>query len=252
MVAGESAVMMNSVPTCRTGDLTTVTLTQGGQMSLAIRKINKVSEQKWLSLRNNQCWEPKIEDNLTCFWVTTELIKVVYPEPACFSFFPPSPCWLCISISKSGISLEGEAEVDEIEGVDSNSSLSDSVISPSSGSLFPSEQSLWVGLFLFLRFSDLDFFLFFFDLSLSSWRELFLCFFLFDEDLSFSSQHLEDSFLRGATSGLRDLGFGLLDSVDLLAACLSTPLVFSSSNFTSSNISSCHQTVNSEITASSD
>lgn len=30
MVAGESAVMMKSVPVCNTGDLTTVTLTQGG------------------------------------------------------------------------------------------------------------------------------------------------------------------------------------------------------------------------------
>lgn len=33
MVAAQSAVMMNNVPTCSTGDLTTVTLTQGGQMS---------------------------------------------------------------------------------------------------------------------------------------------------------------------------------------------------------------------------
>lgn len=38
MEAGASAVMMNSVPTCRTGDRTTVTLTQGGQMSLAARR----------------------------------------------------------------------------------------------------------------------------------------------------------------------------------------------------------------------
>lgn len=43
MVAGESAVMMNRVPTCSTGDLTTVTLTQGGQISLAAGKIKHVS-----------------------------------------------------------------------------------------------------------------------------------------------------------------------------------------------------------------
>jgi len=38
MVAGEVAVMMNRVPTCITGDLTTVTLTQGGHISLAVNK----------------------------------------------------------------------------------------------------------------------------------------------------------------------------------------------------------------------
>lgn len=37
MVAGESAVMMKSVPVCNTGDLTTVTLTQGGHTSSATR-----------------------------------------------------------------------------------------------------------------------------------------------------------------------------------------------------------------------
>lgn len=189
-------------------------------------------------------------------WVTTDTTNLPknYYEPALNSacFYPPSPCRLWISISNSGLSLEGETEADEIEGIDSHSSLSDSVISPSSGSLFPSEPSLWAGLFFFLRFSDLDFFLFFFDLSLSSSRELFLCFFLFDEDLLLSSLHLEDSFLRGATSGLRDLAFGFRESTDLFVVSLSTQLVFSSSSFTSSDISSCHQTVNSEITTSSD
>lgn len=44
-VAGQSAVMMKSVPTCSTGDLTTVTLTHGGQMSLATRKRNTLGQE---------------------------------------------------------------------------------------------------------------------------------------------------------------------------------------------------------------
>lgn len=47
MVAGESAVRMNRVPTCSTGDLTTVTLTQGGQMSLTARKIHPEKVKPW-------------------------------------------------------------------------------------------------------------------------------------------------------------------------------------------------------------
>lgn len=47
MVAGESAVMMNRVPTCSTGDLTTVTLTQGGQMSLPAKKKHFIVTGKW-------------------------------------------------------------------------------------------------------------------------------------------------------------------------------------------------------------
>lgn len=44
-VAGQSAVMMKSVPTCSTGDLTTVTLTHGGQMSLPARKRNALGQE---------------------------------------------------------------------------------------------------------------------------------------------------------------------------------------------------------------
>lgn len=44
-VAGQSAVMMKSVPTCSTGDLTTVTLTHGGQMSLPTRKRNALGQE---------------------------------------------------------------------------------------------------------------------------------------------------------------------------------------------------------------
>lgn len=146
--------------------------------------------------------------------------------------------------------MEGELEDVENEGVDSHSSLSDSVISPSSGSLFPSESSLRAtGLFFFFRFSDLDFFLFFLDLPLSSWFEPFFCFFLFDEDLSLSSRRLDESLLRGARSGLRDLRFSFRESVVLLVVFRSTHSVSSSSNFTSSNMSSWHQTVNDEITS---
>lgn len=167
---------------------------------------------------------------------------------ACFSL---SPSWVWVSISDSGLSLEGELDDDdEKEGVDSHSSLSDSVISPSSGSLFPSESSLRAMLFFFFCFFDLDFFLFFLDLPLSSQCDPFFCFFLFDEDLSLSSRCLEESFLRGVTSGLRDLRFSFRDSVVLLVVCCSTHSISSFSIFTSSNMSSCHQTGNSEITIS--
>lgn len=163
-----------------------------------------------------------------------------------------SPSWFWISISDSGLSLEGELDDDETEGVDSHSSFSDSVISPSSGSLFPSELSLRAGLFFFFCFFDLDFFFFFFDLPLSSQCEPFLCFFLFDEDLSLSSRCFEESFLRGATSGLRDLRLSFRDSVVLLVVCCSTQSISSSSNFTPSSMISCHQTAKSETDISVD
>ncbi len=195
-------------------------------------------------------------------WLASlDQIKLIYPRtnceavcpeqalnPACFSL---SPSWVWVSISDSGLSLEGELDDDENEGVDSHSSLSDSVISPSSGSLFPSESSLRAVLFFFFCFFDLVFLLFFLDLPLSSQCDPFFCFFLFDEDLSLSSRCLEESFLRGVTSGLRDLRFSFRDSVVLLIVCRSTHSVSSSSAiFTSSNTSSCHQTGNSEITIS--
>lgn len=151
-----------------------------------------------------------------------------------------SPSWLCVSISDSGLSIEAALEGDENEGVDSHSSLSDSVISPSSGSLFPSDPSLRVAFFFFLCFSDLDFFLFFLESPLSSWCEPFFCFFLFDGYLSPSSLRLDESFLRGATSGLRDLRFAFRDSVFFLVVCLSTQSASSSSSFTSSLFTSCH------------
>lgn len=53
-VAGQSAVMMKSVPTCSTGDLTTVTLTQGGQMSLTARKTNAFHYEERGDLREQQ------------------------------------------------------------------------------------------------------------------------------------------------------------------------------------------------------
>lgn len=155
-----------------------------------------------------------------------------------YSYFSPS--WLCVSISDSGLSIEAALEGDENEGVDSHSSLSDSVISPSSGSLFPSDPSLRVPFFFFLCFSDLDFFLFFLESPLSSWCEPFFCFFLFDGYLSPSSLRLDESFLRGATSGLRDLRFAFRDSVFFLVVCLSTQSASSSSSFTSSLFTSCH------------
>lgn len=72
MVAAESAVMMNKVPTCSTGDLTTVTLTQGGQMSLAARKANHKTVKSALPWQHDglgklQCWDQIKSGNLTHF-----------------------------------------------------------------------------------------------------------------------------------------------------------------------------------------
>ncbi|TNN33447.1 hypothetical protein EYF80_056391 [Liparis tanakae] len=196
--AGASAVMMNSVPTCSTGERTTITLTQGGQMSLAAGG----GEGPWVSI--------------------------------------------------SEVSLELELEGEEKEGVDSHSSFSDSVISPSSGSLFPSESALEAGLFFFFSFLDFDFFFFFLDLSFfssffspsSSSSESVLCLFLLEEVLPLPSLRLEECLRRGAASGLRDFRLDFFFIV-----FLSTHSGSSSSN--SSNMNSCRQTVNREVSASS-
>lgn len=161
------------------------------------------------------------------------------------ALFSPSPSWLWVSISDS-FRLSMEAELDEC--VDSHSSFSDSVISPSSGSLFPSESSLREELFFFFRFLDLAFFVFFFALLLlSSQCEAFFCFFLFDEDLSHSSLCLEESFLCEATSGLGDRRFSRF-----LVVCCSTKSVSSSLVLTSSVTRSCHQTIKDMITTAAD
>lgn len=159
-------------------------------------------------------------------------------------FFSPSGHW--VSISDSGLSM-WEEEPD----VDSHSSLSDSVISPSSGSLFPSESSLRVDVFFFFRFFDLLFFFFFFALLLSSQCEPFFCFFLFDTDFSLSSRSLED-FLCDGASGLRERRFSFRDSVVRLVVCSSTTSVSSSFIFTSSTRCSCHQIVINEKTNATD
>lgn len=154
-----------------------------------------------------------------------------------------SPSWLCTSISDSGLSLDLlELDEDKDEGVDSRSSLSDSVSSPSSGSLLPADSSLRGRFFFFLCFSDLDFFLFFFHRPLSSWCEPFLSFFLLDDDLSPSSRCFEESFLFWAEFGLRDLRCDFLVSTRSVSSC---------SCFRSSDLISYHQTVSSEVTISS-
>lgn len=141
----------------------------------------------------------------------------------------PSGFW--ISISDSWHSLKGELDRDENERGDS--SFSDSVISPSSGSLFPPESLLREELLFFFLFFDFDFIPFFLDRPLSSLCEPFHTFFLFD-DLS------PRCFLRDETSGLGDLRFSFRDSEFFFNVCCSTESVASSFILTSSNLYSCY------------
>lgn len=169
-----------------------------------------------------------------CLW------EICTPRMSNVGSFVLSPSWLCTSISDSGLSLECLGlEHDDGDEAESRSSLSDSVISPSSGSLLPSESSLWTGLlflFFFFFFSDLDFFLFFLELLFSSWCEPFFSRLLRDGNLSRSFPCFEESLLLLDKSGLWDLRCSFLDSVS------------SVSGFASSSLCSCHQTVSSEIT----
>lgn len=174
----------------------------------------------------------------------TRLRQICVPRRSKFGINFLSPSWFCTSISDSGLSLECLGlEYDEWDEADSRSSFSDSVISPSSGSLLPSDSSLRATLlfFFFLCFSDLDFFLFFLELPLSSWWEPFFNRFFLDGDLSLSFPCFEESFLLLAKSGLRDLRCSFRDSARSVSSV---------SNFASSSLCSCHQTVSSEITAS--
>lgn len=150
----------------------------------------------------------------------------MYPDEVVkFSSSFLSPVWISVSSSVSGLSLHREAEGDEVEAVDS--SLSESVISPSSGSLLPSESSLKDGLFFFFLFVDFDFFFFFFfDLSSLSCEPSLCFFFLLDEDLPLSSR-------RGYLSLLRDLRFVLRESDVWLAGCSSARLLCSCFNVNS-------------------
>lgn len=199
-----------------------------------------VSERYRTSNWQINIYNIKLQTNFFHWPQKSDLEDVLCTFHSCFDILSPS--WLCTSISDSGLSLDF-LELDDDEGVDSRSSLSDSVISPSSGSLLPVDSLLQDGFFFFLCFSDFDFFLFFFSRPFSSWCEPFLSFFLFDGDLSFSSRFLEEPFLLWAEFGLRDLRRGFRDSTWLFSSC---------SCFGSSDLISYHQTVSSENTTSSD
>ena len=138
-------------------------------------------------------------------------------------------------------------------------SPSDSVISPSSGSLLPLESSLRSFFFFFdfffflllLCFSDLAFFFFFLELAASSEREPFVCFFLLAGRSKLPLRRdLEEALRREGGSEPGDRRFSLCGAPPLWAARRSTHSTSSSSALASSPRGPCRQTVNRKFNVS--